>query len=441
MRHKLSFAFLVFPLFLAHAQQYGWVQVAQLDNRPLQAVEFVDSLRGWSAEGTDRMYKTTDGGSNWNFYGTTGGFVVNSISMLDTLTGWAAGSQSESTGKIMRTTNGGIGWTLQLVSNSRSYVGTATTSLFKNITSGYTRIPGVPDSGKLVQTTDGGTTWTERTIADSIGFLGKMQFIDSLYGWIIAGVYGHPGAILRTVDGGANWTVHFPPRGFAAISFIDTSRGWGITPGIARLYRTTNGGATWEFQYVFDPPDPHDRLEPLALSFTDSLNGWAFGWVIFQGYFAGGILHTTDGGNSWFREFREEAGRLIQINDALMLGTHHGWAVGDGGVVLAYRPITSVAEKLDQIPKSFSLRQNYPNPFNSTTSIEYEVVERSAVAITVYDVNGKEVRRLVHAESEPGVFRIRFDAAGLASGVYYCTMKTDTGTKLFLDTKQMVLLK
>lgn len=52
---------------LARAQQYGWVRVAQLGNQftTLNAVEFVDSLHGWTASGSSAAFRTTDGGTTW----------------------------------------------------------------------------------------------------------------------------------------------------------------------------------------------------------------------------------------------------------------------------------------------------------------------------------------------------------------------------------------
>ena len=166
----------------------------------------------------------------------------------------------------------------------------------------------------------------------------------------------------------------------------------------------------------------------------DSLNGWAFGLIFYQGDLNGVIFRTTDGGISWYRE---HVGQLRMIRDGLMLDKYHGWAVGSGGVVLAYRLITNVSEKLPQLPRIFSLHQNYPNPFNAMTQIEYEVMHSEEVSITIHDLTGREIQQLVNNRHEPGVYRLRFDGSHLASGQYYYEMKAGA----FSATRQMTIMK
>jgi hypothetical protein len=78
------------------------------------------------------------------------------------------------------------------------------------------------------------------------------------------------------------------------------------------------------------------------------------------------------------------------------------------------------------IPGAFALEQNYPNPFNAQTRIAFTVPAASAggqkpgrASLKVYDALGREVATLVNTEVEPGRHVVQWDAAGLASGVYY----------------------
>ncbi len=92
-------------------------------------------------------------------------------------------------------------------------------------------------------------------------------------------------------------------------------------------------------------------------------------------------------------------------------------------------------------PFRFGLEDNFPNPFNPETSIGYSLAERTAVRLTVRDVRGREMARLVDAAQEPGRYRIKWDgtAAGAAapSGVYFCTLSAGSFTR----TIKMLLLR
>lgn len=425
---RLLIMAMLFLLQYAQAQQYGWVRVAQLGNQftSLSVVEFVDSLHGWLYGSLPVGYQYTVSGGNTWMPSTSPGFASSSISMLDTLRGWAV-SNGVNEGGIARTTDGGHTWIQQRLRLDRRYYGTAALTLAKNITSGST-FNFSPDTGKVVQTTNSGTTWTEQTIASNIQQLRKVQFVDSLHGWIT--VFG-PGGVLRTTDGGQTWAHVSTSPLFSAISFIDTLNGWGI--GTNTVFRTRDGGVSWIA--LSNVGTQFDDFGASAIGFVDSLNGWTFGVIFYQGDLAAAIYNTTDGGSSWSRQLAGNGAR--HILDGKMLDRYHGWAVGDFGSVFAYRIVTSVPERLERVPQSFVLHQNYPNPFNPATTIEYEILQRTHVSIKVFDTQGQEVRTLVSSEHEPGTYRIRFDARALASGIYYYTMTAAT----FTQTKQMAFLK
>lgn len=76
------------------------------------------------------------------------------------------------------------------------------------------------------------------------------------------------------------------------------------------------------------------------------------------------------------------------------------------------------------------LEPNHPNPFNSMTSLTYEIIERGYTELFVLDMLGRRVGTLVGDELEPGRYRVLFDAAGLASGVYMAVLRTPTQVRV-----------
>jgi hypothetical protein len=87
---------------------------------------------------------------------------------------------------------------------------------------------------------------------------------------------------------------------------------------------------------------------------------------------------------------------------------------------------------------SFKLYQNYPNPFNSETIISFEIPERVIVSLTIHDVLGREVKKLISGKQmKPGFYKVKFDGSGLPSGVYFYKLKAGK----FTGTGKMLILK
>ncbi len=94
---------------------------------------------------------------------------------------------------------------------------------------------------------------------------------------------------------------------------------------------------------------------------------------------------------------------------------------------------------------SFELMQNFPNPFNPATVIGYQLSVAGIVNLKVYDLLGNEIATLADEFREAGYHTVNFNAAGLASGVYFYRLiaggpSTDSGHS-FVDTKKMILLR
>ncbi len=71
-----------------------------------------------------------------------------------------------------------------------------------------------------------------------------------------------------------------------------------------------------------------------------------------------------------------------------------------------------------EIPNNFILEDNYPNPFNPTTTIGYGLPEDMDIDLTIYDMLGNEIVKLVSGKMSAGYHTAVFEATGFASGNY-----------------------
>ncbi len=106
-------------------------------------------------------------------------------------------------------------------------------------------------------------------------------------------------------------------------------------------------------------------------------------------------------------------------------------------------PITDVGYDYEpSLPSGFTLSQNYPNPFNPTTTIEFDVPRRAQVSLSIYNVLGQEVWRLIDGPLSAGTYRLQWDgrlSSGqpAGSGVYIYRLTSGDITL----SRKMVLLR
>ena len=94
------------------------------------------------------------------------------------------------------------------------------------------------------------------------------------------------------------------------------------------------------------------------------------------------------------------------------------------------------------MPQKFTLDQNYPNPFNPTTSIRYQLKKATRVFLSIFNVNGQFITKLVNEKQKAGTYKVEWDGRDLygnqmASGIYFYMLKTSE----FSETRKMTLIK
>lgn len=100
-------------------------------------------------------------------------------------------------------------------------------------------------------------------------------------------------------------------------------------------------------------------------------------------------------------------------------------------------PIVVDIERSEGLPTKFAIRPNYPNPFNPSTIIGYDLPVAGEVRLSVFDLLGREVSKLVDGNMIAGSHQVVFDAKGLSSGIYMYVLQAGG----FQLTGKMVLMK
>ena len=95
-----------------------------------------------------------------------------------------------------------------------------------------------------------------------------------------------------------------------------------------------------------------------------------------------------------------------------------------------------------EIPTQFGLEQNYPNPFNPTTAIEFDIPSNGNATVEVYNSLRQEVATLVNDNLATERYRVNWNAACVASGVYFYRLSAQTGDgKSFTQVRKLMMLK
>ncbi len=170
----------------------------------------------------------------------------------------------------------------------------------------------ITDTG-VVRTNDGGATWHDVTPSGvtKLGFGTTFYFLDSNHGWVILGdSSSNSNTLYRTQNGGATWQSSMVSFFMGNMVFVSASNGWmmadlgaGVGSDAVAIFQTTDSGQTWKQTYINDPTQPNagttlpfgglkDGITP-----TDMKNAWVGGITYTNGEVY--LYQTQDGGQTW----------------------------------------------------------------------------------------------------------------------------------------------
>lgn len=322
-------------------------------NEVIFCSNFIDSLNGWFAT-TRGIYRTFNGGVSWTkiYAGIDPGFSIRYADLPAHIKfyNFQIGYFVTNSGEFFKTRNGGVSWLktnrgfsnegfsdLAFQTKSRPWLvggfGAVAKSDNKGKTWSLSRIDSNdvfiainflnPREGfikgltNLFKTSNGGLSWTKSLLTDSLGNSLNNQYPVMYYGGHIERIKffsSDTGFILgpfcaRTTNGGQSWkkifgidsTISIHPEFFDARNGIiihQEGHAFGpYNPKKAEIYRTSNGGESWETvsNNLF-------QLRTDGVAMVDFINPDT-GFVFFGSQDAGrrGFYKTIDKGSSWIK--------------------------------------------------------------------------------------------------------------------------------------------
>ena len=395
------------------------------------------------------------------------------------------GQDGRSEPGVATSTDSGLNWTW-LVPDEGQFFGLSPSDIMNVLVVDPTdpqRMIAHVGSWRFLRTADGGRTWN-RTGSDN-GFPGSYPVIladpqeEAVY------YIAQPGTgILRSENAGLFWRERHeglpddsfqPPRvgGFA----LDPQSPATLYAAIQdSIWRSGDAGLTWE--HIGDLESEQD-IVVLAFHPLERQKLYA---VTHEGFFVSGdrgkfwellarldskdsdqmrlrfsphdparmylvagshLLESPDGGRSW-ASIGDDLVSVPRFNDVAVDPADSSliYAATPWGVYRLDQDRITVVEEHNAVPELFSLQQNYPNPFNPSTTISYQLSQTVPVQLTVYNIAGQPVRRLVNEVQLAGVYQVTWDGRDdrdreLASGVYLYRLQAGEQ----VETRKLVLLR
>jgi len=282
------------------------------------SVSFVDPDHGWYGTGAGDLFATRDGGASWQKVASRPGTFVRAVGFIDRQNGFIGNIGTDyypgvtDTTPLYRTRDGGVTWeavdtgdatikgvcAIDILTVSRIYQGELKP---RTVIHAAGRVGGPTG---MLRSVDGGATWSVIDMAPHAGMILDVKFFDENTGLVFAATHPDPaqaeGLVLRTEDGGKSWReVYRSGRAYELIwkaSFVA-----GGDTGYATVQSYDPERAT---QLVIRSDDKGKTWREIAIAQDKTARQFGIGFVNadvgFVGTAAGGFA-TSDGGKTWER--------------------------------------------------------------------------------------------------------------------------------------------
>jgi photosystem II stability/assembly factor-like uncharacterized protein len=300
----------------------------------------------------------------------------------------------------------------------------------------------------IYRTTDQGLSWNPLPVPDNFYLGGLTSLAISNSNDSILYV-GYTSGIFKSTDKGSTWislNLGFQSHSLSLLA-VDPNTSNIVYAAIfptadysGGIYKSTDGGQSWN-EINNGLSDQNKKILSIIINPKNSAQ-------LFIGIDGYGELQnklcfeSTNGGLQWtdFSEGFPDTGSVNCIAiDTLKNIIYCGiWSnpMSEAGVYIR-DILTDINSPLPAVPNEFQLLQNFPNPFNPTTTIQYFVHLFSHIKIEIFDAIGQRIKSIVDDDKQPGTYRVRFNASGLPSGIYFYKMTSN----YFTVSKKMILLR
>ena len=403
------------------------------------------------------LYKTTDGGNNWNASVNGVGAIKNFLSIAidpvnpNNVYAGTSFAVATSTGPstIYKSTDAGGNWTevnngLPLDPTDINPVRTLSiSSADPNVVIAGLFVNSADLLGGLYATTDGGSSWTRKWdgAPQTVGTLLRSTTIkpgstqEFIVGLDISTVTDI--GVWRTTDGGTTWASFNGGTMLNTYQIRALNFNTGSEPTLYAGCSSASGAGVYEYTFQIVPVE--------FTSFTANLfgNDVRLNWSTASEINNSGFMverKTTE--SSWqSMGFISGKGNSTEINNYSFIDREvtpgkYNYRLKQIDYDGSFKFSNEISIEVLQV-NTFSLLQNYPNPFNPSTIIKYRIPTDEFVTLKVYDVLGREVATLMNDKQGRGEYNVNFNASKLSSGIYYYTITAGNYT----ETKKMMLLK
>lgn len=262
--------------------------------------------------------ESTNGGQQWHPYTTD--LILDSRELGGTVVVFANPQVGYETGSgaLQRTSDGGAHWVrIETPGTPPAEITPFPTPSLPTPNTAVLSAPSaavvwaVVANNELFRSTDTGETWTPRVLPVAAGSTGAPMpaFVNDSTGFVLFPACDQNAELWETTDGAATWHVvakaspgpGLPPappfnQCEDAMHFADSKHGWlatGNAKSAVSIWRTTDGGTTWQLGALNDPRLIAIGGVPLRASVLAS-----YGSAVLA-YVAPYVFRSTDGGASW----------------------------------------------------------------------------------------------------------------------------------------------